>query len=82
MNDTTREVGAATGITVIGSVDVSHHRSLLPEYVDQLPAESAESVRRSAAADLHAPLIGVSVVVVAAVIGVLPRAPKTPPATD
>ncbi|WP_454345242.1 hypothetical protein [Streptomyces canus] len=81
MNGTTGEVGSAIGITVIGSIDVSHHRSLLPDSVDQLPAEAAESVRHSAAAGLHAPLIGVSVVVVAAVIGSLPRAPKTPPAT-
>lgn len=53
MNDTTREVGSAVGIALRGSIYGSHYRSSLPDSVAQLPADAAESVRRSAAAGLH-----------------------------
>ncbi|MFJ8537187.1 MFS transporter [Streptomyces sp. NPDC093591] len=107
MNDTTREVGSAVGIALMGSIYGSHYRDSLPASVDQLPAEAAGSVRHSAAAGLHvadelgargaaladsvksafmdglsASLIAVCVVVLAAAIGALLRAPKTPPTAD
>ncbi|SPF06673.1 MFS transporter [Streptomyces sp. MA5143a] len=107
MNDTTREVGSAIGIALMGSIYGSHYRSSLPDSVDRLPADAAESVRHSAAAGLQvadhlgargagladgvksafmdglsASLIAVSVVVAAAAIGALLRAPKTPPTAD
>ncbi|MER6287496.1 MFS transporter [Streptomyces sviceus] len=53
MNDTTREVGSAVGIALMGSIYGSHYRSSLPDSVDRLPADAAESVRHSAAAGLH-----------------------------
>ncbi len=59
MNDTTREVGSAIGIALMGSIYGSHYRSSLPDSVAQLPADAAESVRDSAAAGLHvADLLG------------------------
>ncbi|MER7930727.1 MFS transporter [Streptomyces sp. NPDC096057] len=53
MNDTTREVGSAVGIALMGSIYGSHYRSSLPDSVAQLPADAAESVRDSAAAGLY-----------------------------
>ncbi|WP_329351988.1 MFS transporter [Streptomyces sp. NBC_01261] len=107
MNDTTREVGSAVGIALMGSIYGSHYRSNLPGTVDRLPAHTAESVRDSAAAGLNvaehlgargpaladgvksafmdglsASLIAVGVIVLAAAIGCLFRAPKTPPSSD
>ncbi|MEU7212636.1 MFS transporter [Streptomyces sp. NPDC044989] len=107
MNDTTREVGSAVGIALMGSIYGSHYRTSLPGTVDQLPADAAESVRDSAASGLHvaeqlgargatladqvksafmdglsASLIAVSVIVLAAAIGCLFRAPKEPPVSD
>jgi EmrB/QacA subfamily drug resistance transporter len=51
MNDTSREVGAALGIAVMGSVFSSQYRSDLPD-LGRLPAGAADSVRHSAAAGL------------------------------
>ncbi|MDH6502508.1 MFS family permease [Streptomyces sp. SAI-149] len=107
MNDTTREVGSAVGIALMGSIYGSHYRSNLPDSLDQLPAEAADAARDSAAAGLHvadqlgaqgaaladgvkaafmdglsASLIAVSIIVLAAAIGCLLRAPKTPPTSD
>ncbi|MBC3840757.1 MFS transporter [Streptacidiphilus sp. 4-A2] len=53
MNDTTREVGSAVGIALMGSVFGGHYRTALPTTVDQLPADAAEAVRHSPAAGLH-----------------------------
>ncbi|MFJ3494416.1 MFS transporter [Streptomyces sp. NPDC086091] len=53
MNDTTREVGSAVGIALMGSVYGSHYRSALPGTLEQLPPGAAHSVRDSAAAGLH-----------------------------
>ncbi|MFD7419081.1 MFS transporter [Streptomyces californicus] len=107
MNDTTREVGSAVGIALMGSIYGSHYRSNLPDSVDRLPHEAAEAARDSAAAGLHvadqlgargaaladgvksafmdglsASLVAVGVIVLAAAIGCLLRAPKTPPTSD
>ncbi|MFE2431276.1 hypothetical protein ACFXJ5_31625 [Streptomyces sp. NPDC059373] len=107
MNDTTREVGSAVGIALTGSIYGSHYRSSLPDSVNQLPAEAAESVRHSAAAGLYvadrlgaqgaalaygvktafmdglsASLIAICIVVLAAAIGCLFRAPKATPTSD
>ncbi|MFF2778888.1 MFS transporter [Streptomyces sp. NPDC058052] len=107
MNDTTREVGSAVGIALMGSIYGSHYRSNLPDSLDQLPAEAAEAARDSAAAGLHvadqlgargtaladgvksafmdglsASLVAVGVIVLAAALGCLFRAPKTPPTSD
>lgn len=53
MNDTTREVGSAIGIAVMGSVFAGQYRSALPESTGQLPADAAEAVRHSAAGGLE-----------------------------
>ncbi|MGW4912726.1 MFS transporter [Streptomyces sp. NPDC004270] len=53
MNDTTREVGSAVGIALMGSIYGSRYRSSLPDSVHQLPAAAAESVQHSAAAGLY-----------------------------
>ncbi|MEU5253682.1 MFS transporter [Streptomyces longwoodensis] len=53
MNDTTREVGSAVGIALMGSIYGNHYRSALPDSLDRLPAEVAEAARDSAAACLH-----------------------------
>ncbi|MEV0743307.1 MFS transporter [Streptomyces sp. NPDC050549] len=107
MNDTTREVGSAVGIALMGSIYGSHYRSNLPDSLNQLPAEASEAARDSAAAGLHvadqlgargaaladgvksafmdglsASLIAVSIIVLAAAIGCLFRAPKAPPTSD
>ncbi|MFE2352100.1 MFS transporter [Kitasatospora cineracea] len=107
MNDTTREVGSAVGIALMGSVYGSHYRSALPASLDQLPAEAATAARDSAAAGLHvaqqlgpggaaladgvkaafmdglsASLVAVGVIVLAAAVGCLLRAPRTPPTSD
>lgn len=52
MNDTSREVGAALGIAVMGSVFSSQYRNHLPDLA-RLPAQAAEAVRHSAAAGLQ-----------------------------
>lgn len=53
MNDTTREVGSALGIAVMGSVFSSRYRAGLPD-LQRLPAQAAEAVHHSAAAGLQA----------------------------
>ncbi|MFE9765169.1 MFS transporter [Streptomyces sp. NPDC005808] len=53
MNDTTREVGSAIGIALMGSVFAGQYRSTLPESIGQLPADAAETVRHSAAGGLE-----------------------------
>ncbi|NEB03482.1 MFS transporter [Streptomyces sp. SID13726] len=107
MNDTTREVGSAVGIALMGSIYGSHYRDSLPASVDRLPADAAEAVRHSAAAGLQvgdrlgaqgaaltqgvrtafmdglsASLVAVCVIVLAAAVGALLRAPKNPPTPD
>ncbi|WP_416874451.1 MFS transporter [Kitasatospora sp. SC0581] len=107
MNDTTREVGSAVGIALMGSIYGSHYRSSLPASLDQLPAEAASAARDSAAAGLHvadrlgvggaaladgvkaafmdglsASLVAVGAIVLAAAVGCLFRAPRTPPTSD
>ena len=52
MNDTSREVGAALGIAVMGSVFSSQYRNHLPD-LTRLPTDAAEAVRHSAAAGLQ-----------------------------
>ena len=53
VNDATREVGAAIGIALMGSVFGSHYRSSLPDGVTRLPAAAGDAVRRSPAAGLY-----------------------------
>jgi hypothetical protein len=51
MNDTTREVGSAVGIALMGAVFTTSYADHLPS-LSGLPAQAAESVRDSAAAGL------------------------------
>lgn len=53
MNDATREVGAAIGIALMGSVYASRYESSLPD-LDQLPPTAAHAVESSAAGGLQA----------------------------
>ncbi|MFF4160335.1 MFS transporter [Streptomyces sp. NPDC001678] len=53
VNDVTREVGAAVGIALMGSVFGSHYRSSLPDVVSRLPEAAAEAVRHSPAGGLY-----------------------------
>ncbi|MGW6467402.1 MFS transporter [Streptomyces rubiginosohelvolus] len=53
MNDTTREVGSAVGIAIMGSVFSTQYRAALPASIDLLPADAAETVRHSAAGGLE-----------------------------
>jgi EmrB/QacA subfamily drug resistance transporter len=53
MNDTTREVGSAIGIAVMGSVYGSHYRAALPEAPPMLPKAAVEAVQHSAAGGLE-----------------------------
>jgi fucose permease len=53
MNDTTREVGSAVGIAIMGSVYASHYREALPEAPAGFPLEAAQAIRESAAAGLE-----------------------------
>lgn len=52
VNDTTREVGSAIGIALMGAVFTSRYTASLPD-LSQLPAEAAKAVRDSAAAGLE-----------------------------
>ncbi|MEV0358109.1 MFS transporter [Nocardia sp. NPDC050697] len=52
MNDATREVGAAVGIAVMGSVYAQGYRSALPP-LTELPADLVHTVESSAPAGLH-----------------------------
>lgn len=53
MNDTTREVGSAVGIAIMGSVFSSQYSQHLPD-LTRLPAQAADAVRDSAAGGLAA----------------------------
>ncbi|MGW7207577.1 hypothetical protein [Streptomyces sp. NPDC054837] len=53
VNDATREVGAALGIALMGSVFGSIYRSSLTADLDRLPDAAAEAVRDSPVLDLH-----------------------------
>ncbi|WP_316575052.1 MFS transporter [Nocardia canadensis] len=53
MNDATREVGAAIGIALMGSVYASRYESSLPD-LEQLPPTAAHAVESSAAGGLQA----------------------------
>ncbi|MBC3761461.1 MFS transporter [Quadrisphaera oryzae] len=52
MNDTTREVGSAVGIALMGSVYSSHYTDALPALPAGLPAQAVQAVNDSAAAGL------------------------------
>jgi hypothetical protein len=52
-NDTTREVGAAIGIALLGSLMSSGYRSSVGDSFDALPAAAAEAARDSVGAALH-----------------------------
>jgi len=52
-NDTTREVGSAIGIAVMGSVYGSQYRNALPDAPAALPAEAIEAIPHSAAGGLQ-----------------------------
>lgn len=52
VNDTTREVGSAIGIALMGAVFSSRYASSLPD-LSQIPADAANAVRDSAAAGLE-----------------------------
>ncbi|MCC6434943.1 MAG: MFS transporter [Acidimicrobiales bacterium] len=47
VNDTTRELGGAVGIAVIGSVVTAAYRSKVADALDQLPPEAADQARRN-----------------------------------
>jgi EmrB/QacA subfamily drug resistance transporter len=47
VNDTTRELGGALGVAVLGSLLASKFTAALPASVDQLPAAAEEAVRSS-----------------------------------
>lgn len=53
MNDASREVGAAIGVAVMGSVDSSTYKDSLPEAPSTLPPEIVETIEHSAAGDLE-----------------------------
>jgi MFS family permease len=53
VNDVTREMGAAVGIALMGSLFSSGYRHALPAVVGRLPAAAAVAVRDSPAAGLH-----------------------------
>ncbi|MGW4562047.1 MFS transporter [Streptomyces sp. NPDC004561] len=53
VNDVTREVGAAVGIALMGSVFGNRYRASLPEAVSRLPQDAAEAVRHSPAGGIH-----------------------------
>jgi nitrate/nitrite transporter NarK len=53
INDTTREVGAALGIAIVGSIYASGYEGKVGEITGQLPPEAAHMVENSAAAGLQ-----------------------------
>lgn len=100
MNDTTREVGSAVGIAVMGAVYGSHYRDALPEAPAGMPKQAVDAIQHSAAAGLEvarragalgepiaeavrrafmdglsASLVVISVILLAAAVVVLVRAP-------
>ena len=54
MNDATRELGAALGVAVLGSIAASQYSSRLHGGVDQLPAAARAAAHSSIAGALHA----------------------------
>ena len=53
VNDTTREVGAAVGIALLGSLLTSGYRDSIGDGFDALPPQAAEAARDSMGAALH-----------------------------
>ena len=53
VNDTTREVGGAMGIAVIGSVLAARYRSGIGSLLEELPEGAREAARRSVAGGLN-----------------------------
>jgi EmrB/QacA subfamily drug resistance transporter len=53
VNDTTREVGAAVGIALLGSLLTSGYRSSIGDGFDALPRQAADAARDSMGAALH-----------------------------
>ena len=53
VNDTTREVGAAVGIALLGSLLTSGYRDSIGNSFDMLPPQAAEAARDSMVAALH-----------------------------
>ena len=53
VNDTTREVGAAVGIALLGSLLTSGYRDSIGNSFDMLPPQAAEAARDSMGAALH-----------------------------
>jgi EmrB/QacA subfamily drug resistance transporter len=54
MNDTTRELGGALGVAVLGSIVASRYSSKLAPLLESLPADSRESAARSVSAAVSA----------------------------
>jgi hypothetical protein len=53
MNDTTRQVGGALGVAIIGSIMASAYRSDITSATAELPAEAASAATDSLGAALH-----------------------------
>lgn len=53
VNDTTRQVGGALGVAVLGSVYASYYVKHISDVVSALPAEAARAVQDSIAGALH-----------------------------
>lgn len=53
MNDTTREVGSAIGVALMGSIYGSAYRDALPAAPDGMPGEIAHAIQESAAAGME-----------------------------
>jgi hypothetical protein len=54
MNDTTRELGGALGVAVLGSIVTTHYRSAMAPTVAQLPAQTGDQVASGLAGALQA----------------------------
>ena len=54
MNDATRELGAALGVAVLGSIAASQYTSHLDDALDVIPASAREAASSSIAGALHA----------------------------
>jgi EmrB/QacA subfamily drug resistance transporter len=53
VNDTTRELGGALGVAVLGSIAVSHYSSALHESVGNAPTEVMDAASKSVGAAVH-----------------------------
>lgn len=53
VNDTSRELGSAIGVALMGSMFAAHYRRALPAAPADAPAGAAEAIRRSAAAGIE-----------------------------